>query len=213
MTRKGSLELLLDEDDVLKSVDEGFGDSAGQHRRSEVQNETEKIDSVELSCSVCLEAFEAGETLAWSRKLKCQHAYHHDCLIPWLMKNDDCPMCRTTLIEDSDYEMKDEEEDENDNEVAGIEIVNGLVSYVKATSYSLLRRCGDHDDQEDAKCKAPSCGEVDEELGNHSDQEEEVGTEMNKDQRGRGSGRKKSRKRYTSIATTHDDEESNEEEC
>lgn len=204
MRRKGSLELILeegeDEDDSLKPNDEC--------QAPEVEKDTEiQEDTVELSCSVCLEHFEAGETLAWSRKLKCQHAFHHNCLVPWLMKNDDCPMCRTTLIEDSDYEMKTCDEDgEEENEVGGVEIKNGLVSYVKnTTSYSLL--C------EDAKSKvSSSCGEVDEEMGNHSDQEEEeVGKEINTDQEERG--RNTSRKRYISISTTHADEESNDEEC
>ena len=32
------------------------------------------------------------------KKLNCNHVYHEECLIPWLNKNDYCPMCRQNII-------------------------------------------------------------------------------------------------------------------
>jgi hypothetical protein len=43
------------------------------------------------SCSVCLDCFSANQTL---RKLGCCHAFHSDCIDPWLRKKADCPVCR-----------------------------------------------------------------------------------------------------------------------
>jgi E3 ubiquitin-protein ligase ATL4 len=44
------------------------------------------------NCSVCLEGFCTNQTL---RKLPgCCHAFHADCIDPWLRKKADCPVCR-----------------------------------------------------------------------------------------------------------------------
>ena len=124
-----------------------------------------------VMCSICLEPFESGEEIAWSKHMKCQHIFHSDCLEQWLMKHDDCPICRKAFIEDTDLFKKelesnvvptdntdgdnnnnnDEEENELDDDetidgdAAELEdegvvyyVVNGLVSYVRNTSYSLL---------------------------------------------------------------------------
>ena len=46
-------------------------------------------------CSICLEDFKEGDKI---KKLNCNHVYHEECLIPWLNKNDYCPMCRQNII-------------------------------------------------------------------------------------------------------------------
>lgn len=56
-----------------------------------------KVETVALcavgdaSCSVCLCAFEEGESL---RRLACGHSYHAECLDRWLLTNATCPRCR-----------------------------------------------------------------------------------------------------------------------
>lgn len=46
------------------------------------------------SCPICLEAYEVGDDIVWSKNEKCQHAFHLDCILEWLGENDGCPMCR-----------------------------------------------------------------------------------------------------------------------
>jgi len=60
----------------------------------------EEDSDVDMECSVCLEVFEAGDKLSWSRNLKCEHVFHQECLMPWLMTHDECPYCRTKIIDD-----------------------------------------------------------------------------------------------------------------
>ena len=36
--------------------------------------------------------------VAWSKNEECCHAFHTDCIVPWLMDHDDCPMCRNDYI-------------------------------------------------------------------------------------------------------------------
>lgn len=47
-------------------------------------------------CAICLCAYEAGDVVAWSAEATCLHAFHNDCLVPWLAKKNEphCPVCR-----------------------------------------------------------------------------------------------------------------------
>lgn len=51
------------------------------------------------ACPICLEDYKKGDDIAWSKNEKCHHAYHVDCIMEWLMKNNDCPMCREQYVE------------------------------------------------------------------------------------------------------------------
>ncbi|CAN0038633.1 unnamed protein product [Discosporangium mesarthrocarpum] len=47
------------------------------------------------SCSVCLDPFVEGEKL---RSLSCCHAFHQECILPWLTERQrTCPMCKARV--------------------------------------------------------------------------------------------------------------------
>ena len=50
-------------------------------------------------CAICLCAYEAGDVVAWSAEDSCLHAFHNDCLVPWLAKKNEphCPVCRQSF--------------------------------------------------------------------------------------------------------------------
>ncbi|TPX54818.1 hypothetical protein CcCBS67573_g09534 [Chytriomyces confervae] len=48
----------------------------------------------ESECAICLEAWLNGEII---KKLNCGHAFHQDCVIPWLEEHVHCPLCRSSL--------------------------------------------------------------------------------------------------------------------
>mmetsp|Transcript_15865 Transcript_15865/g.19349 ORF Transcript_15865/g.19349 Transcript_15865/m.19349 type:complete len:401 (+) Transcript_15865:187-1389(+) len=127
-------------------------------KRSSLDNTTKppdyntNDDYDEMTCTVCLERFEVGEELSWSKDLKCLHIFHSECLIPWLMKHDDCPCCRTSLFNESDFEnvigrmnnpLDDDSEDDDWDDIDGsggaFRIVNGLVSIVRNSGRSILQ--------------------------------------------------------------------------
>jgi len=49
------------------------------------------------TCHICLQGMVAGERVRW---LPCQethnHAFHADCIDPWIRSHRSCPVCRGT---------------------------------------------------------------------------------------------------------------------
>jgi hypothetical protein len=50
-------------------------------------------------CSICLSHFKPQQLVCESNNSSCQHVFHKDCMVDWLMKyHDDCPMCREVYL-------------------------------------------------------------------------------------------------------------------
>merc|ERR1712025_564518 len=57
--------------------------------------------SQEECCSICLEPYKEGDTVATSKPScgsSCKHKFHKDCLLEWLQHPDECPLCRVDMI-------------------------------------------------------------------------------------------------------------------
>jgi hypothetical protein len=50
-------------------------------------------------CAICLSHFKPQQLVCESNNSSCQHVFHKDCMVDWLMKyRDDCPMCREVYL-------------------------------------------------------------------------------------------------------------------
>jgi hypothetical protein len=54
-------------------------------------------------CTICLSTYKVGSDVVWSSNADCDHAFHHECIEKWLMKQREgplCPCCRRDFIVD-----------------------------------------------------------------------------------------------------------------
>ncbi len=58
-------------------------------------------------CPICMESYTDGDDIAWSYNEACTHVFHRECIVRWLMKNDDCPMCRASYLANTDDSCAD----------------------------------------------------------------------------------------------------------
>jgi hypothetical protein len=109
---------------------------------------------LDSACTICLEDYEENEKL---RVLPCQHAFHSECIIPWLTdRSPTCPLCKALLevVREGDddvhefdnMEGADGEEDEiggfdtnpNDDNAEGQSSTEGRISWYDRLSNALL---------------------------------------------------------------------------
>ena len=78
--------------------DEEEADDSRLHLRLPIRDEEGHFRSVEGTCSICFSEYELGERVVWS-ELRCKHAFHYDCIMPWLVKGKKrCPICRDWFV-------------------------------------------------------------------------------------------------------------------
>lgn len=63
------------------------------------------------NCAICTEDFKDQEKVHWLTEDKslCGHAFHVDCIVPWLKEHNTCPVCRFELPTDDEAYNKQRE--------------------------------------------------------------------------------------------------------
>ncbi|CAB9529766.1 protein ligase RNF126 [Seminavis robusta] len=60
-------------------------------------NNTAAMGCEDTNCLVCQQEYQNEESL---RKLRCGHCFHQQCVDPWILKHDFCPVCRKAIDEE-----------------------------------------------------------------------------------------------------------------
>jgi hypothetical protein len=60
----------------------------------------ESFSEEQAVCAICLSRFQDHQLVCESNNGLCQHVFHKDCMIGWLItkQKDDCPMCRQDYL-------------------------------------------------------------------------------------------------------------------
>lgn len=76
------------------------------------------------SCAICLSGYDEGDKIVWSSNEECKHAFHDECILIWLTKNQNgtpCPCCRCEFTD-----LYPNENDTTDNEMNSLPFVSTL---------------------------------------------------------------------------------------
>lgn len=55
-----------------------------------------RTDCKETECSICLSAFQQGDTMR--RLPTCGHCFHQSCIDLWLLRQNKCPLCKGDVV-------------------------------------------------------------------------------------------------------------------
>lgn len=103
MKRKGSI--LIRQSSYQKKKNQSFQSSIKNNSTDNVTDTSifHEHEHPEIStCSICLQNYEVGDDICWSPNETCKHAFHTECLSSWLMKHDNCPLCREDYLKVTD---------------------------------------------------------------------------------------------------------------
>jgi len=70
-----------------------------QEQRSTSDDDMNHEDEEENCCSICFGEYETGALLGVANNGHCQHMFHQECITEWLMKHEECPVCRRPYLD------------------------------------------------------------------------------------------------------------------
>mmetsp|Transcript_10033 Transcript_10033/g.18820 ORF Transcript_10033/g.18820 Transcript_10033/m.18820 type:complete len:199 (-) Transcript_10033:1659-2255(-) len=103
LSNRSTHSIFDEESHKLKRKDDIFVEKFNSWRSSRRHLSESSFQSETLysprTCSICLGFYRVDEDICWSPNENCHHAFHLDCMMEWLMVNDECPLCRENYLE------------------------------------------------------------------------------------------------------------------
>jgi len=73
-------------------------------------NDLQMDEDEDCMCVICLDSFEPGDMVSWSKHdSNCTHVFHTECIRQWLVdrRQDECPACRCCMVKLPDTSESD----------------------------------------------------------------------------------------------------------
>ena len=67
-------------------------------RASRLDGSFSSSDEVKEDCAICFGSFEPHQKVCESNNMACVHQFHEACMVSWLEKRNECPVCRQTYL-------------------------------------------------------------------------------------------------------------------
>ncbi|PRQ35851.1 putative transcription factor C2H2 family [Rosa chinensis] len=68
------------------------------HETNDKLGENRVLDYIETTrhgtCVICMDDFNVGRDAS---RLPCLHIFHRNCIVDWLRRNHNCPICRHSM--------------------------------------------------------------------------------------------------------------------
>lgn len=91
-----------DDGRLIKVVDRASATASQTTTEISTDENGSPMTTCSTACSICIDDFEEGEKI---RLLRCGHAFHTECILPWLTRRQGCcPMCKKSVIPAGDEE-------------------------------------------------------------------------------------------------------------
>jgi len=92
-------------------VEKGDNDADEESKQvTPTEEDVEQVTSKEEEaepCAICLSEYEEGDEICLSHNDLCNHIFHRECMVEWLLRHDECPCCRHNYLS-----LLDTDEDE-----------------------------------------------------------------------------------------------------
>jgi hypothetical protein len=64
-----------------------------------IEDDSNSVGDDQPECVICLEHFRDSQLVCKPTNEKCNHLFHKDCMMVWLMLHTRCPICREKYLE------------------------------------------------------------------------------------------------------------------
>eukprot|EP00526_Cylindrotheca_closterium_P009554 CAMPEP_0113637210 /NCGR_PEP_ID=MMETSP0017_2-20120614/19470_1 /TAXON_ID=2856 /ORGANISM="Cylindrotheca closterium" /LENGTH=429 /DNA_ID=CAMNT_0000548213 /DNA_START=250 /DNA_END=1539 /DNA_ORIENTATION=+ /assembly_acc=CAM_ASM_000147 len=110
-----------DDDDVEAQKVDDTDDNDNSKNITHLEADDDEEEG--LTCVICLDCFEPGDLVSWTKHdPTCTHIFHDECIRQWLeeRRQDECPSCRCHLVPPVEIpKTKSIEDDDEEGEESG----------------------------------------------------------------------------------------------
>lgn len=97
---------------VISDGNDIYSDSDDLQHNASAQQAISTLKTICTECSICIDDFEVGERLTILPR--CRHAFHKDCIKPWLLERQGCcPLCKMCVLPEDSIRTSSEQETDN----------------------------------------------------------------------------------------------------